>query len=97
MLAGIVTAVAVLCSVIGNRLWNAASRALPLTMSGQLIVFETVFVVLYGWMWEQRRPTAAEGTALLLLLGGVALCAQAHRPQHAAPPDRAGGPLRQPA
>ena len=80
---GIVTGVAVLCSVIGNGLWNVASRTLPLTMTGQLIVFETVFAVLYGFMWEQRWPTVAEGAALLLLLGGVALCAQAHRPQRA--------------
>jgi drug/metabolite transporter (DMT)-like permease len=54
-------------------------------MTGQLIVFETVFAVLYGFMWEQRWPTMAEALALALLLGGVALCASAHRPPRAAP------------
>jgi drug/metabolite transporter (DMT)-like permease len=85
MFAGVVIGVAVLCSVIGNGLWNIASRILPLTMTGQLIVFETVFAVLYGFMWEQRWPTMAEALALALLLGGVALCASAHRPPRAAP------------
>ncbi|MET0322672.1 MAG: DMT family transporter [Duganella sp.] len=82
--AGVVTAVAICCSIVGNGLWNIASRALPLTMTGQLIVFETVCGVLYGLLWERRWPTLAEAAALALLLGGVALCARAHRPGRAA-------------
>lgn len=71
--------VALLCSVVGNALWNRASRLLPLTMVGQMIVFETLFALLYGFLWEQRWPTALEGLAMVLLVAGVLTCATAHR------------------
>lgn len=77
--AGVVMAVAVLCSVLGNALWNVASRALPLTMVGQMIVFETVFASLYGFLWEARWPTGLETAALLLLVAGVLSCARTHQ------------------
>jgi len=82
--AGVVTGVALLCSVVGNGLWNHASRLLPLTMMGQMIVFEFLFALLYGYLWEQRWPTAVEAAATILLLAGVAACAAVHRPQRAA-------------
>jgi drug/metabolite transporter (DMT)-like permease len=77
--AGVVSTVALLCSVVGNALWNHASRLLPLTMTGQMIVFETLFALLYGFMWEGRWPTRLESLAMVLLVGGVLSCAQAHR------------------
>ncbi len=75
----VITAVAVFCSVLGNALWNVASRALPLTMMGQMIVFETIFAAFYGFMWEARWPTGLEAAALLLLVAGVLSCTRAHR------------------
>jgi drug/metabolite transporter (DMT)-like permease len=77
--AGVVTTVAILCSVVGNALWNHASRLLPLTMTGQMIVFETLFALLYGFIWEQRLPTGLEWLAMALLVMGVLSCASAHR------------------
>ncbi|THC43346.1 DMT family transporter [Massilia sp. Mn16-1_5] len=77
--AGIVTTVAVLCSVVGNGLWNVASRVLPLSLMGQMIVFETVFAALYGFLWEGRWPTMGESVAMVLLLAGVVSCASVHR------------------
>lgn len=77
--AGVVGAVAVFCSVIGNGLWNYASRALPLSLTGQMIVFESIFAAFYGFLWEQRWPTPAESAALALLVAGVVSCAAAHR------------------
>ncbi|MEN3274625.1 MAG: hypothetical protein V7631_415 [Massilia sp.] len=77
--AGVVTGIAILCSIVGNGFWNAASRALPLTLVGQLIVFETVFASLYGFLWEGRWPTLLEGAAMMLLVAGVASCARVHR------------------
>lgn len=82
--AGVVGAVAVFCSVIGNGLWNYASRALPLSLMGQMIVFETIFAALYGFLWEKRWPTPAESAALVLLVGGVLSCAAVHRNASAA-------------
>jgi drug/metabolite transporter (DMT)-like permease len=76
---GIVTTVAILCSVVGNALWNHASRLMPLTMTGQMIVFETLFALLYGFIWEQRLPTGLEWLAMALLIAGVLSCASAHR------------------
>jgi drug/metabolite transporter (DMT)-like permease len=79
--AGVMSAVALFCSVIGNALWNRASRLLPLTMSGQLIVFETLFALLYGFAWEHRWPMPLEWAAMALLVGGVLSCTSVHR-QH---------------
>jgi drug/metabolite transporter (DMT)-like permease len=77
--AGLIGAMALFCSVLGNGLWNIASRALPLALTGQMIVFETIFASLYGYLWEGRWPTPLEGLALTLLVAGVVMCARAHR------------------
>ena len=77
----VVTGVAIFCSIIGNGFWNYASRALPLTLMGQMIVFETVFAAVYGFLWEKRWPTIAESAAMGLLIAGVASCASVHRPK----------------
>jgi drug/metabolite transporter (DMT)-like permease len=71
--------VAIFASVIGNAFWNRASRLLPLTMTGQLILFETLFALLYGFLWEQRWPTMTETLAIALLSTSVLSCATAHR------------------
>lgn len=73
-------AVAVFASILGNACWNRASRALPLTLGGQMIVFETLFGLLYGFVWQQRWPVAVEVIAALCLIAGVAWSAAAHRP-----------------
>lgn len=77
--AAVVGAMAILCSIVGNGLWNVASRALPLTLMGQMIVFETIFAACYGFLWERRWPSGLEAAALALLVAGVASCAAAHR------------------
>jgi drug/metabolite transporter (DMT)-like permease len=95
--AAIVTGIAVLCSIIGNGCWNYASRVLPLTLMGQMIVFETLFAALYGFFWEQRWPTGAESAAMALLVAGVAACALAHRPATPAREVCAGQASRSPS
>jgi len=75
--------VAVVASIIGNGLWNKMSRLLPLTLTGQMIVFETVFALLYAFAWEQRGPTGLEIAALALVLGSVTSCLAAHRQRDA--------------
>ncbi|MDT9096858.1 EamA/RhaT family transporter, partial [Escherichia coli] len=54
---GVCLAVALLASILGNALWNRMSRLLPLTLVGQMILFETLFALLCGFLWEQRWPT----------------------------------------
>lgn len=83
LFAGVSTAVALLSSIIGNGLWNKMSRLLPLTMVGQMILFETLFALLYGFLWDQRFPTFLEGAAILSVLASVLTCLAAHRPARA--------------
>ncbi|MFV3130249.1 DMT family transporter [Niveispirillum sp. KHB5.9] len=85
-LAGISIGVALLASMLGNALWNRMSRLLPLTLVGQMILFETLFALLYGFLWEQRLPTGLEVAAFVLVVGSVLSCIGAHQ-RHA--PSRA--------
>lgn len=71
--------IAVLASIAGNGLWNRASRLLPLTLVGQMILFETLFALLYGFMWERRLPTWLEIAALVCVVLSVMTCLAAHR------------------
>ena len=76
--------VALIASMVGNVLWNRMSRLLPLTLSGQMILFETVFALLYGFLWERRLPVPLEAAAFVLLIGSVLACVAVHRqPAHA--------------
>jgi len=78
-LAGVSLGVAVFASILGNALWNQASRLLPLSMLGQMIVFETLFAFGYGFLWEGRGPTALEIVAIVLMIVSVVWCVQAHK------------------
>lgn len=75
----VVSGVAIFCSVMGNGLWNYASKVLPLTLTGQLIVSESVFGLLYGFLWEQRWPSTLELVAIGLMTTGVIHSASAHQ------------------
>ncbi|MBP2160363.1 MULTISPECIES: DMT family transporter [Asticcacaulis] len=77
--AAVSIAVAVLASIVGNALWNRMSRLLPLTLVGQMILFETLFALIYGFVWEQRWPTVSEALAFVLICCGVISCISAHR------------------
>lgn len=71
--------VALLASVIGGACWNQASRRLPLTLSGQAIVIETLASLTYSFLWSGRWPTRLESLAILLLMLGTSWCLQCHR------------------
>lgn len=70
--------VAVLASIVGNALWNRMSQLLPLTLVGQMILFETLFALLYGFLWEGRLPTVPEAMAFVLVVASVTSCIRAH-------------------
>jgi len=65
-------------SWLGNGLWNAAAKRLPLTLSGQMIVFETLFALLYGFIYDHRLPRALEVAAIGLLVVGVSWSVRQH-------------------
>ncbi len=71
--------VALTASVIGNAFWNGASRRLPMTLMGQMVIFETLFALLYSFLWEERRPVMTEITAIAALIGAVFWCTRLHR------------------
>jgi drug/metabolite transporter (DMT)-like permease len=57
--------------------WNITAHTLPTVLSGQLLASETVFALLYGYLWEKRLPTALETVSMLLLIGGVLMAVRA--------------------
>ncbi|MDR2883641.1 MAG: DMT family transporter [Deferribacteraceae bacterium] len=65
-------------SWLGNGLWNAASRRLPVSLTGQMIVFETFFALLYGFIYYSRMPRGLEVAAITLLIGGVLWSVRKH-------------------
>ncbi|MFT4257589.1 MAG: DMT family transporter [Pseudoxanthomonas sp.] len=71
--------IALLASIFGNALWNRMSRLLPLTVVGQMILFETLFALFYGFLWEWRWPSPMELAALACVAVSVSTCLAAHR------------------
>lgn len=64
-------ALGVVTSWLGTYGWVVASERLPMALSAQLIVAETVFGLAYGLAFEQRLPTIPEAVGGLLQLVGV--------------------------
>jgi drug/metabolite transporter (DMT)-like permease len=71
--------IAITASIIGNAFWNSASRRLPMTLTGQMVVFETLFALFYSFLWERRLPAITEIAAIAALIGAVTWCARLHR------------------
>lgn len=69
---------AVGASLIGNQLWNIACRLVPVTLSGQLIVFETLFALAYGFALAGSLPRPLEWAAIVLLAVGVGWTVRLH-------------------
>ena len=65
----------VFCSWLATALWNVCSANLPTALVGQLLVFETIFAVLYGHIQRLQWPSWSMicGTALLIIGICVAL------------------------
>lgn len=66
-------------SWLANGLWNACSRRVASSLSGQLIVIETLFACVYGFIYTQRFPGVMELLSISLLVGGVVWSARRHQ------------------
>jgi drug/metabolite transporter (DMT)-like permease len=77
-------AVALGASLIGNNRWNISARRLPLTLSGQMIVFETLFALAYGFVYDDRWPRPLEIAAIALLIVGVGWSVRLHAEDNSA-------------
>lgn len=75
-------AVAFFASWLGSMLWNTASQLLPISLTAQLIVSESLFSLLYGFLYDARWPRALEWTAMGLALTGVLWAIQLHVKAH---------------
>ncbi|MBA3723211.1 MAG: DMT family transporter [Parachlamydiaceae bacterium] len=74
------------CSWLGSYLWNRASHYLPVSLAGQLTIFETIFGLSFVYTLEQRMPPQMECVGISLLLGAViyGIRSSSHAaPQHA--------------
>ncbi|MCE2563636.1 DMT family transporter [Komagataeibacter sp. FNDCF1] len=69
---------AITASIFGNAFWNRMSRLVPLTMTGQMILFETLFALIYGCLWEDRWPRPLEMAAFVLIVLSVLTCVSVH-------------------
>lgn len=63
--------IAMMSSLVGAWAWNAASRRLPMVLSGQLISLESLFATLLGLLFHSRLPTPLEASGLAAILVGV--------------------------
>lgn len=72
--------VALIASVMGGIFWNRTCQMLPMTLSGQMAVGETLFALFYGCLWTGRLPTAIETAAVVFLMLSVISSALAHAP-----------------
>ncbi|RAL22512.1 DMT family transporter [Thermoflavimicrobium daqui] len=66
----------VLASWMGTWLWNQASTRLSVTLAGKLIVTETIFGLIYVYIWDQSIPTLNEWIGMIVILAGIFLGVQ---------------------
>ena len=78
--------IAIICIATGigsawlaTSLWNIASQRLSASLCGQLIVSETIFALVYSFMWDGHWPTLAQGAACVLFVSGILASIRAHR------------------
>ena len=86
---GLMLALGLLASWLGTLCWNEASQRLPTTLTGQLIVFETLSALAYAFMLRGQMPVPLTLLGVLLLVAGV-VCALHTRPAPLAAQGHAG-------
>lgn len=74
---GLMLAMGLFASWAGTLAWSRASKLLPTALTGQLIVFETLAALSYGFLHRGAWPDGAAALGIGLLVGGVAVGVQA--------------------
>ncbi len=64
---------------VATYLWNIASQRLSASLCGQLIVSETIFALIYSFLWDGHWPTALQALACGLFVCGILASIRAHR------------------
>lgn len=65
------------CSWLGCYLWNQASSYLPLSLMGSLIIFETLFSLIFVFLVERRLPSPQEFLGIASMLIGILIAIRA--------------------
>lgn len=60
-----------ICSWVAICFWNAMSQRLTPALGGQMIIFETIFAVIYAHIMRAAVPTPLMTIGMVLLLTGV--------------------------
>jgi drug/metabolite transporter (DMT)-like permease len=68
---GLMVAIGLFSSWLGTLCWNEASQRLPTSLSGQLIVFETLAALGYAFALAGRWPPLETAAGIALLVAGV--------------------------
>lgn len=61
----------VICAWLGNYLWNKVSLTLPVSLAGQMTIFETIFGLIFFYIIEKKMPPLLESIGILLFLGAI--------------------------
>ncbi len=64
---------------LATILWNIASQRLSASLCGQLIVSETIFALIYSFIWDGQWPSAMQFLATALFVAGILASIRAHR------------------
>lgn len=78
---GVAAMIGILCSWVAMICWNQMSQRLPSALGGQLIVFESVFAVVYALIYRAEMPTATMVAGFVILMLGVQGSLNAFRQQ----------------
>ncbi len=63
----------IFCSSVATALWNKASIHLPVSLAGQLTLFETIFGVLFYYILIGQLPPLMESAGIALFLFAITL------------------------
>ena len=61
----------VICSWLGCFLWSQASIYLPISLMGSLLIFETLFGLLFVFLFQMQLPSWIELTGVSMMVGGI--------------------------
>jgi drug/metabolite transporter (DMT)-like permease len=64
---------------VATILWNIASQRLSASLCGQLIVSETIFALMYSFIWDGQWPSAMQFLAIAFFVVGILASIRAHR------------------
>jgi drug/metabolite transporter (DMT)-like permease len=77
---------AIICAATGvgsawlaTYLWNIASQRLSASLCGQLIVSETIFALMYSFIWDGHAPSVMQAVACVVFVAGILASIRAHR------------------